>query len=244
MRVPDAALLPQRLRGEAFFRWRGGDVSRLETLSDAVFAIALTLLVVSLEVPETSEELVALFWQFPAFALCFAFLVWVWHQHYRFHRRFGFEDAWTVALNGLLLFCVVFYVYPLKFLAAALVSAPLSGTPAPDLAVHGARVMQLYAAGFTGIFLTLTLFYARAWRLRDAIGLDAAERVLTRGTLRANLLSLGIGAASLALTFWSAHPAWSGLVFFLMGPAHGWNGWRTGAELGRVTAAASGRAGC
>jgi hypothetical protein len=41
------------------FRWRGGDISRLEGLSDAVFA-------------------------FFAFAVCFAILFWVWYDHYRF----------------------------------------------------------------------------------------------------------------------------------------------------------------
>jgi len=34
--------------GETDFRWRGGGVSRIEALSDAVFALALTLIVVSL----------------------------------------------------------------------------------------------------------------------------------------------------------------------------------------------------
>jgi uncharacterized membrane protein len=108
--VSFASRLPRRLRGEEHFRWRGGDVSRLESLSDAVFAIALSLLVLSLQVPATSEQLIGLFWQIPAFALCFAFLIWIWNIHFHFHRRFGFEDATTVALNGLLLFCVVFYV--------------------------------------------------------------------------------------------------------------------------------------
>lgn len=96
-------LLPRGLRGAAHFRWRGGDVSRIEGLSDGVFALSLTLLVVALEVPRTSGQLIALVWQFPAFALCFAFLLWVWYQHFLFHRRYGFEDAATVALNGLLL---------------------------------------------------------------------------------------------------------------------------------------------
>ena len=41
---------PQGFGADQAFRWRGGEVSRLEGLSDAVFAFAVTLLVVSLEV--------------------------------------------------------------------------------------------------------------------------------------------------------------------------------------------------
>ena len=38
-------IIPRVLRGERDFHWRGGDVSRLEGLSDGVFALALALLV-------------------------------------------------------------------------------------------------------------------------------------------------------------------------------------------------------
>jgi uncharacterized membrane protein len=41
------------------FRWRGKEISRLEGLSDAVVAFAVTLLVVSLEVPRTFDELLS-----------------------------------------------------------------------------------------------------------------------------------------------------------------------------------------
>jgi uncharacterized membrane protein len=228
--------LPIRLAGEPHFRWRGGEVSRLEALSDAVFAIALTLLVVSLEVPSTGAELVALFPQFPAFAACFAFLLWVWYLHYLFHRRYGFEDALTVALNGALLFCVVFYVYPLKFLAEVLIGGRLAGAGPRTFGSEGDTVMLLYSGGFSGIFLVLSLMTARAWRLRDAIGLDAAERAATRGMLVSQVSTLALGLVSLALTlFLPSQPAWSGLVFFAMGPLWGLVGWRTGVA---VTAAA------
>lgn len=39
------------------FRIRSREVSRLEGLSDAVFGFGITLLVVSLEVPKTFDEL-------------------------------------------------------------------------------------------------------------------------------------------------------------------------------------------
>src|SRR6266536_5396112 len=86
------------------------EVSRVEGFSDAVFAFAVTLLVVSLEVPHTFEELMDAMRGFPAFALCFAMLSQVWFHHYRYFRRYGLQDTFTVVLNGVLLFVVLFYV--------------------------------------------------------------------------------------------------------------------------------------
>jgi hypothetical protein len=109
--------------------------------------------VVALEVPGTSAELVQVFWQFPAFAICFLFMLWVWYEHFLYHRRFGFEDVATIALNGVLLFFIVFCVFPLKFLASALIGAPLGGA-GKDVVFgsHGTAAMVLYSGGFVGIF--------------------------------------------------------------------------------------------
>jgi hypothetical protein len=82
-----------RVRGRPGFRWRGGEASRLEGLSDAVFAFAVTLLVVSLEVPKTFDELLVVLRGFFAFAVCFSILFWVWYDHYRFFRRYGLADS-------------------------------------------------------------------------------------------------------------------------------------------------------
>src|SRR6516165_7522767 len=91
------------------------EVSRVEGFSDAVFAFAITLLVVSLEVPKTFHELIATVRGFPAFAVCFALLFQVWWRHYRFFRSYDLEDAYVIVWTGVLLFVVLFYVYPLKF---------------------------------------------------------------------------------------------------------------------------------
>src|SRR5438046_2142757 len=91
------------------FRWRGHEVSRIEGLSDAVFAFAITLLVVSLEVPKTFAELAETMHGFGAFLVSFLLLFAVWFNQYKFYRRYGLQDTTTVLLNAVLLFVVLFY---------------------------------------------------------------------------------------------------------------------------------------
>lgn len=64
------------------FRPRAREVSRTEAFSDVVFGFALTLIVVSLEVPRTYNELVSIMRGVPAFAICFAIPVWIWFEHH------------------------------------------------------------------------------------------------------------------------------------------------------------------
>ncbi|MGH9217980.1 MAG: TMEM175 family protein, partial [Vicinamibacterales bacterium] len=97
---------------------RGREVSRIEGFSDAVFGFALTLLVVSLEVPDNFEGLKSILRGFLPFALTFALVCWIWYEHFAFFRKFDAEDPLTVALNSALLFLVLFFVYPLKFVFA------------------------------------------------------------------------------------------------------------------------------
>src|SRR5436853_5038549 len=104
------------------FRWRGGETARIEGLSDAVFAFAVTLLVVSLEVPKTFNELAVLMRGFISFAICFGLLIQVWYEQFLFFRRYNLQDKGTLWLNAFLLFVVLFYVYPLKFLFSFLVN--------------------------------------------------------------------------------------------------------------------------
>src|SRR5580658_3875254 len=96
------------------FRHRGHHhVSRIESFSDAVFAFALTLLVVSLSVPRTFDELLGAMAGFPGFAVSFALLAQIWYYQYLFFRRYGLTDRMTILLNIILLFVVVFYTNPL-----------------------------------------------------------------------------------------------------------------------------------
>src|SRR6266851_3320348 len=96
------------------FQLRGREINRIEAVSDVVFGFALTLLVVSLEVPHTYADLINAIRGFPAFALTFAALMYVWVRHYYFFRYYGLDDLATIIFNTLLLFLVLFYVYPME----------------------------------------------------------------------------------------------------------------------------------
>src|SRR5579863_5173965 len=115
------------------FELRGQQMNRIEAVSDVVFGFALTLLVVSLQAPRTYSDLINVMRGFPAFALTFAALMVLWARHYYFFRYYGLDDAATIVLNTLLLFLVLFYVYPLKFFVSVFLAnvwiSPLTGVP-------------------------------------------------------------------------------------------------------------------
>ena len=74
---------------------------------------------------------------FPAFAVTFSVICWIWYEHYLLFRRYDLEDGFTVVLNCILLFLVVFYAYPMKFMFTRLISGTLLGI---GPGIHGGHV--------------------------------------------------------------------------------------------------------
>jgi uncharacterized membrane protein len=221
-------------------RHRG--VSRLEGFSDAVFGFALTLLVVSLETPRTTADLRALLGGFVPFAVMFAMVCWIWYEHNVFFRRYGLGDAWTTFLNSVLLFVVLFYVYPLRFLAVALIGQffmPAAAVP-QVMAVDGRLIMFMYSSGVLLIFGTFVMLHRHAWRQRASLGLDETELSSLRFGMRSQLLSTGIAVASILLLFAIPRDSqYAGWIYFLMGPLHAWNGYSARAAKDEIRKRAS-----
>lgn len=101
---------------ETGFRYRGIESSRIEHLTDAVFAFAITLLVIASEVPKTYVELQASMYSFIGFIACSLLLLGIWSNHANFFMNYGMRDRKTKILNFLFLFVLLFYIYPLKYL--------------------------------------------------------------------------------------------------------------------------------
>jgi uncharacterized membrane protein len=237
-------LLPLLKRRDHGFRWRGKDISRIEGLSDAVFAFAVTLLVVSLEAPKTFAELEHLMHGFVSFGVCFLLLLLIWHTQYIFFRRYALDDMRTFVLNAALLFVVAFYVYPLKFLFTVFANG-ITGYVELDAAGKAIVPMQwsdwrplmlIYSTGFVAVYAIFALLYLHAHSRRAELELNELEIYATRSTINENLLMIAIGVVALILAFFNA-PRLSGMTYALIGPLQGFLGARQGRTRTRIAAA-------
>jgi TMEM175 potassium channel family protein len=99
-------------------------LSRFEGFSDAVFAIALTLLIVEIKVPGSPEgthgygdlaRAMAEQWrEHLALILCYSVIGAYWLQHHYTGRIYARSDHWFGAINLLFLLAIVVIPYPVR----------------------------------------------------------------------------------------------------------------------------------
>lgn len=184
--------------------------SRIEAFSDAVFAVAATLMVVSFDMNEGFLLQESNTVSFITFGVSFFVLVGLWWVHYNFFRRTNYMDHWIIALNAFLLFVILYYVFPLKSLINS-----WFGTE--KLSLKGfVWLFELYSLGFALIFLFFSLMYYRAYKktkqLENSINLLFYSRHFAI-YVAIGVVSMLIAKFQLGLKF-----ALPGLIYFLLGP--------------------------
>lgn len=99
----------------------GFSLSRITSFSDGVFAVAITLLVLSIDIPSIPAKFAddrlhkaiwALWPQFFAFVLSFVIIGLFWISHHALFSYVGRPDRRFVWLNLLFLMCIVFLPFP------------------------------------------------------------------------------------------------------------------------------------
>ena len=177
------------------------ETGRLESFSDGVFAVAITLLVVTLQVPHLSGAISvstlgrALFAQWPSyltFMTSFATILIMWASHHGIFKLVYRADTPFLFANGLLLLLVTLVPFPTSLVAQYLI------TPAAALA----------CAIYAGVFVVINVAYNMLWwvavRQRRLLYPTVTSRQVKRVT-RNQLLGLPLYLLATLLAFWNPY---------------------------------------
>ena len=174
--TPTAALETRQERTES---------GRLDNFVDGAFAFAITLLVISgASLPQNVAALEHALRGVPAFAACFAQLVWFWHAHVRWRDSVRLTDRVSLLLSLLLVFFALIFVFPLHLVFGSLfygvsngaLSAKSSQIPVGFSLHDTAALFVCYGLSFACMAGTLCALYVHG------------VRVISRGTRDESIL--------------------------------------------------------
>ncbi|WP_405562157.1 TMEM175 family protein [Polaribacter sp. Asnod6-C07] len=131
---------------------------RLESVSDGVFAFAATLMVVNIGINTSITSFTDELPNFISFAVSFFVMMAIWKVHYNFYRRTNYIDNWIIGLNMVLLFTVLFYIFPIRSLLNTGIGGEMISKE------NFSNIFQLYSIGFSLIFICFHLLYFRAYK--------------------------------------------------------------------------------
>jgi uncharacterized membrane protein len=152
---------------------------RLEAFSDGVIAIAITLLILEIKVPEGAGEQLPhrLAQQWPSYvsyAVSFFVIGVIWLNHHALFAHLGRVDRKLMALNLVLLFTIATIPWPTSLLASYM--------------REGGDAERLAALIYSGTMLAMGVAFGSLWtyaaRDRRLLGTDLSDDEIRRRTLR------------------------------------------------------------
>jgi uncharacterized membrane protein len=183
---------------------RGANTERIEFFSDAVFAIAMTLLVLEIRLPATEPgelgpALAALWPSCCGYALSFAIIGLNWFTHHRKFTVIERYDTQLIWINLVFLLVVAFVPFPTNVLAE-------HGAETPAVVLYAATV------GMLSVLQLLLWVHARRSKLLAAAVDDGIYR-----HVRFNLLPVPI-VFGLSIPIAFVAPDWAMYFWILLAP--------------------------
>jgi len=208
----------------SLFTERGKEIHRVEALSDAVFAFSVSLLVASLEVPQTFHELMVIVRGAVPFFATVAMIFLFWYQQNSYFRRYAMNDQTTIFLNLVYLAVILFYVYPLKFLFSLLIGLITGINFFPQATEAGHPVLLnedfpvliiLFSTGYALIWGLIGIMYHRALLQKEKLQLSLAEIMYTRMERRGACWNMCIGLLAVLIAS-MGYVAVSGMIYMFI----------------------------
>lgn len=181
-------------RGRRVFKLEHGtNTERVVFFSDAVFAIAVTLLVLDIRLPEgttdanLTERVVELVPKLGAFAISFVLVVGAWLAHFRRFRLVHRYDPALIRINLVLMFLICLVPFPTAVFSE-----------------HAVPVATAMYGGCLGL-----IFIVQAWALRSAYRRGLLDPRVDDAWCRARvaeMLWIGIPFVSAIALAWISQP--------------------------------------
>lgn len=203
---------------------RGTELYRIEALSDAVFAFSVSLLIMSLEVPKTFEELQSSIQHFLPFVATVSLVFFFWYLQNEYFRNYGLNDGTVIFLNLSLLVLILFYAFPLKFLFSVLLSWLTGFDYFHEVTVLGKTVLTqeefpqlilFFSIGYAVIWFIFYLLYRHAYKKRTKLKFSLYETKYLQSQKQDAMVQTGIGLLSILFASLDL-PQWSGFCFLLI----------------------------
>jgi TMEM175 potassium channel family protein len=153
--------------------------SRVEAFSDGVFAVAITLLVLEIKVPETagrelSRRLLDEWPSFASYAVSFMVIGIIWMNHHAVFEHLGRVDRPLMAFNLFLLVWIVLIPWATELLATYM--------------REGGEAERTAALVYTGTMTMMGVAFGLLWgyaaRDRRLLGVDLSDAEIRRRTRR------------------------------------------------------------
>lgn len=178
------------------------DTARTETFSDGVFAIAITLLVLDINVPKSElanlpSAILHAWPEYLGYVTSFLTIGGVWLTHHAIFRRLRLANARIMRLNLLLLMAVAFLPFPTRLMTEAVRNA------------HAERTAVIF---YGSSLLVISIIFGALWTAasqnRDLLRPEVTDEDIVE-VKRASRPNIGFYAFATAL----AVPAPRGAVF-------------------------------
>lgn len=205
-------------------RLRGENMTRLEVFSDAAFAFALTMLVVSVgTIPETYDELIRAIKTIPAFALSFIQIATFWAVHRTWSRKYGLEDTTSTILTLAMIFTILVYVYPLRLIFSSFFDFATNGWLPSEFKVtdvaQTANLFAFYGIGYTILASIIMLLHYFAGKKSKQLSLNEAEQLDNhyQNSIWTAHAAIGFSSTIFSLMTPNNIAVYAGFVYFLLG---------------------------